>query len=144
MISDNKTQKEKIVEKEPEDEQVTDEEKILVPDQLRVEDLEKAERVALSMKIKGAERVVRISERDEKEMITKFDNKIFDPGFMQMHTKEITYKLLQEELKKIGLISDLVAEVNAGKEASIYIAHLNGAPLIVKSFLWLKLLIQWY
>ncbi|NHJ38475.1 MAG: hypothetical protein FK731_00475, partial [Asgard group archaeon] len=38
------------------------------------------------------------------------------------------------ELKKFNVISDLVAEVNSGKEASIYIAHLNNSPLIVKLF----------
>ncbi len=102
--------------------------------QLCVEDLEKAERVPIIKKIDGIERVTRVAERDPKESITRFDKKTFDPGFMQMHTQEFTYKLLRDELKKTGLITDLVSEVNAGKEASIYIAHLNGAPLIVKAF----------
>lgn len=101
---------------------------------LCVEDLEKAERVLIPQKINGIERVTRVAERSPKESITRFDKKTFDPGFMQMHTQEFTYKLLRDELKKTGLITDLVSEVNAGKEASIYIAHLNGAPLIVKAF----------
>ncbi|MGC9778616.1 MAG: hypothetical protein HZR80_05185 [Candidatus Heimdallarchaeota archaeon] len=103
-------------------------------EQLRVEDLESHERIKVRQKIKGVKRAIRTVERDPKEMITKYDRKTFDPGFMQMHTKEITYKLLREELKKTGLISDLVKEVNAGKEATIFIAHLQGAPLIIKSF----------
>ena len=102
--------------------------------QLRTEDLEQAERVTFKQKIDGVDRVIRKAERDPKEIITRYDNKVFDPGFMQMHTQEITYQLLCDELKKTGLITDLVSEVNAGKEASIYVAHLNGAPLIVKSF----------
>lgn len=103
-------------------------------EQLCVDDLEKAERVHITQKIDGIERVTRMAERGSKESITRFDKKTFDPGFMQMHTQEFTYKLLRDELKKTGLITDLVSEVNAGKEASIYIAHLNGAPLIVKAF----------
>ncbi|NHJ85110.1 MAG: hypothetical protein FK734_06585 [Asgard group archaeon] len=102
--------------------------------QLRTDDLEVAERVKVQQKIKGISRVMRAIERDPKETITKFDRKIFDAGFMQMHTSEFTYRLLRDELKKYGIISDLVAEVNAGKEASIYIAHLHGSPLVVKAF----------
>ncbi|MFW9922106.1 MAG: RIO1 family regulatory kinase/ATPase [Candidatus Thorarchaeota archaeon] len=100
---------------------------------LSTTDIENADRIELP-KIKGVIRTVRAVERDPKEVITRFDNKIFDAGFMTMHTQEITYKLLREELIKTRYITDLVSEVNAGKEASIYIAHLHGTPLIVKSF----------
>ncbi|MHA1557737.1 MAG: RIO1 family regulatory kinase/ATPase domain-containing protein [Candidatus Heimdallarchaeota archaeon] len=113
---------------------ISDNESSALYEQLNVEDLEKAERVQIPQKIDGLKRVTRTAERDPKESITRFDKKTFDPGFMQMHTQEFTYKLLRDELKKTGLISDLVSEVNAGKEATIYIAHLNGAPLIVKAF----------
>jgi len=106
----------------------------LQEDQLRTDDLENAERVKISQKIKGTKRVVQAIERDPKEAVTKFDRHTFDPGFLSMQTKEITYKLLREELKKYGIISDLVAEVNAGKEATILVAHLRGAPVIVKAF----------
>ncbi len=106
----------------------------LQEDQLRTEDLENAERVKVSQKIKGIRRIAQTAERDPKEAVTKFDRHTFDPGFLQMETREITYKLLRDELKKYGIISDLVAEVNAGKEATILIAHLRGVPLIVKSF----------
>jgi len=106
----------------------------LQEDQLRTDDLENAERVKISQKIKGTKRVTQLAERNPKEMVTKFDRHTFDPGFLQMQTKEITYKLLRDELKKYRIISDLVAEINAGKEATILIAHLRGAPLIVKAF----------
>jgi RIO kinase 1 len=106
----------------------------LQEDQLRAEDLESAERVKVSQKIKGTKRITQTAERDPKEAVTKFDRHTFDPGFLQMTTKEVTYKELRDELKKFGIISDLVAEVNAGKEATILVAHLRGAPLIVKAF----------
>lgn len=106
----------------------------LQEDQLRTDDLKNAERVKITQKIKGTKRVTQQAERDPKEAVTKFDRHTFDPGFLQMQTKEITYKLLRDELKKYGIISDLVAEVNAGKEATIIVAHLRGAPLIVKAF----------
>ncbi len=123
------------LEKENELESTNDEnESTALYEQLCVDDLEKAERVTIIQKIDGIERLTRIAERDPKESITRFDKKTFDPGFMPMHTQEFTYKLLRDELKKTGLITDLVSEVNAGKEATIYIAHLNGAPLIVKAF----------
>ncbi len=109
-------------------------EESLQEDQLRTDDLENAERVKISQKIKGTKRVTQTTERDPKEAITKFNRHTFDPGFLPMQTKEITYKLLRDELKKYGIISDLVAEVNAGKEATIFVAHLRGAPVIVKSF----------
>jgi len=102
--------------------------------QLRVGDFEVAERIDTPLKISGVERVTRKAERDPKEVITRFDNKVFDASFMQMHTQEITYNLLRDELRKTSVISDLVSEVNAGKEATIYIAHLNGSPIIVKAF----------
>ncbi|MHA1502754.1 MAG: RIO1 family regulatory kinase/ATPase domain-containing protein, partial [Candidatus Heimdallarchaeota archaeon] len=38
------------------------------------------------------------------------------------------------ELVRVGVITELVAEVNSGKEATIYTAHLKGSPLIVKAF----------
>lgn len=103
-------------------------------EEIRVEDLEKAERIEISHKIKGVKRITRTAERDPKEAITKFDRHTFDAGFQSLQTSEISYQLLRDELIKAGLISDLVAEVNAGKEASIYIAHLRNAPLIIKSF----------
>jgi RIO kinase 1 len=103
-------------------------------DQLRADDLENAERVKVSQKIKGTKRLTQTAERNPKEAVTKFDRHTFDPGFLQMITKEVTYKQLRDELKKYGIISDLVAEVNAGKEATILVAHLRGAPLIVKAF----------
>ncbi|MBK5112476.1 MAG: hypothetical protein KGD59_12830 [Candidatus Heimdallarchaeota archaeon] len=106
----------------------------LQEDQLRADDLENAERVKVSQKIKGTKRLTQTAERDPKEAVTKFDRHTFDPGFLQMTTKEVTYKQLRDELKKYGIISDLVAEVNAGKEATILVAHLRGAPLIVKAF----------
>ncbi len=106
---------------------------------VRVEDIESAEITNPQTKIKGASRIARVAERPKKEIITREGNKYytvgsFDPSFMQMTTKEITYKHLNNELKKFNVISDLVAEVNSGKEASIYIAHLNNSPLIVKLF----------
>ncbi|NHK30812.1 MAG: phosphotransferase [Asgard group archaeon] len=106
---------------------------------VRVEDIESAEVTNPQMKIKGASRVTRVAERPDKDIISREDNKhytvgSFDPSFMQMTTKEIKYKHLNDELKKFNVISDLVAEVNSGKEASIYIAHLNNSPLIVKLF----------
>lgn len=103
-------------------------------DHISTVDIEHAERVKLPAEVKGIKRTIRHVERKPKEAITKFDNKTFDAGFMPMHTKEFTYELLRKELQKAGAITDLVAEVNAGKEATIYIAHLNGAPLIVKAF----------
>ncbi|MEA2071938.1 MAG: RIO1 family regulatory kinase/ATPase [Asgard group archaeon] len=117
-----------------EEEKTTNEHKKLQEDQLRVEDLQHAERVKINQKIDGIERIKRQAQRAPKKAISKFDRKTFDPGFMPLHTSEITYALLQKELQQTGLITDLVAEVNAGKEASIYIAHLQGAPLILKAF----------
>lgn len=106
---------------------------------MRVEDIENADHIKSVQKIKGVERTARVAERPERETISRSENKYydagdFDPTFMQRHTSEISYDLLRDELIKYGAISDLVAEVNSGKEASIYVAHLNGAPLIVKMF----------
>ncbi|NHJ46940.1 MAG: hypothetical protein FK733_04050 [Asgard group archaeon] len=106
---------------------------------MRVEDIENAEITNPQTRIKGASRIVRLAERPDKEIISREDNKhytvgSFDPSFMQMTTKEIKYQHLNDELKKFNVISDLVAEVNSGKEATIYIAHLHNAPLIVKLF----------
>jgi len=101
---------------------------------IRTDDLTHLERVKSKQRIKGLERLTRAVQAKPKEIISKFDKKTFDPGFMQRHTHEITYKLVEKELVKVGLITDLVAEINAGKEASIYLAELNGAPLIVKCF----------
>jgi RIO kinase 1 len=106
---------------------------------LRVDDIESAEVTHPQMKIKGTSRVIRQADRPEKEIISREDNKhytvgSFDPSFMQMTTKEIKYQHLRDELRKFNVISDLVAEVNSGKEATIYIAELHNAPLIVKLF----------
>lgn len=106
---------------------------------LRVEDFENAEITNSQTKIKGVTRVTRVAERPDKEIISRSENKyycagVFDPTFMQKTSKEISYQHLKKELKKYGAVSDLVAEVNSGKEATIYIAHLNNAPLIVKLF----------
>ncbi|MCF2142282.1 MAG: hypothetical protein K9W42_01090 [Candidatus Heimdallarchaeota archaeon] len=97
-------------------------------------DSQQKEKIKAPQKIKGLARTVRTLQRKPKETISKFDKKTFDPGFMQRHTREITYRLVRKELQKVGLITDLLAEINAGKEATIYLAHLNGAPLIVKCF----------
>jgi RIO kinase 1 len=101
---------------------------------ISTKDIENAERVTISRQIDGLNRIKQKVQRKPKETIARFDRKTFDPGFMQMHTSEFTYQLLEEELQKANLISNLVAEVNAGKEASIYIAHLHGVPIIVKAF----------
>ncbi|MBD3192916.1 MAG: hypothetical protein GF308_19915 [Candidatus Heimdallarchaeota archaeon] len=102
--------------------------------QLRAKDIEKGEHISIPKKINGIARIVRKAERPAKEMITRYDPRTFDPGFMQMHTQEFSYSLLRKELKKRGVITDLVAEINAGKEATIYLAHLNAAPIVVKAF----------
>ncbi|NHJ87281.1 MAG: hypothetical protein FK734_17590 [Asgard group archaeon] len=106
---------------------------------LRVEDIENTGRIDLKQKVKGVTRITRAIEQPEREIISRSDNKYyfagtFDPSFMQMQTSEISYQKLQEELVQYGVITGLVAEINSGKEASIYLAHLRGAPLIVKMF----------
>jgi len=106
---------------------------------LRVEDIENTDRVELKQKVKGITRVTRAIEQPERETISRSDNKYyfagnFDPTFMQRQTSEISYQKLLKELVQYGVITDLVAEINSGKEASIYLAHLQGAPLIVKMF----------
>ena len=108
-------------------------------DMLRVEDIEQAARMKDTKRIKGVERVIRVADQPEKTIIGRFENKYydagdFDPTFMQMHTSEVSYDLLRKELIDRGIITDLVAEVNSGKEATIYTAHLHEAPLIVKMF----------
>ncbi len=118
---------------------VADEERELDFNQLRVEDIEKADRVKTQTKIKGIERTKRLVEQPTKLTVSRTDNKYynsgaFDQSFMQMHTSEISYDLVQSELVRVGVISELVAEVNSGKEATIYTAHLKGSPLIVKAF----------
>ncbi|MHA1307903.1 MAG: RIO1 family regulatory kinase/ATPase domain-containing protein [Candidatus Heimdallarchaeota archaeon] len=118
---------------------VTEEERELDFNQLRVEDIEKADRVKPQTKIKGLERTKRLVEQPTKLTISRTDNKYyasgaFDSSFMQMHTSEISYDLVQSELVRVGVITELVAEVNSGKEATIYTAHLKGSPLIVKAF----------
>ncbi|NHJ04957.1 MAG: hypothetical protein EAX90_09045 [Candidatus Heimdallarchaeota archaeon] len=144
---ENTKRKEKLTKKIEENKEVENE--ILILDSIsaeistfelmRVEDIEKADRIKSIQKIKGVERTARIAERPVRETISRFENKYydagdFDPTFMQRHTSEISYDLLRDELIKYGAITDLVAEVNSGKEASIYVAHLKGAPLIVKMF----------
>jgi len=118
---------------------VTEKESELDFNQLRVEDIEKADRVKTQQKIKGLERTKRIAEEPTKLTISKAGNKYYSTGdfdfsFMQRHTNEISFELIQSELIRIGAVTELVAEVNSGKEATIYTAHLNGAPLIVKAF----------
>ena len=119
--------------------EVTEEERELDFAQLRVEDIQKADRVKTKTKIKGIERTKRLVEQPEKLTVSRTDNKYyaagaFDQSFMQMHTSEISYDLVQSELVRVGVITELVAEVNSGKEATIYTAHLKGSPLIVKAF----------
>jgi len=118
---------------------ITDEERDLDFNQLRVEDIEKADRVKIQTKIKGLERTKRIVEEPSKLTFSSASDKYYTTGdfdytFMSMHTSEITYDLVQSELIRVGAVTELVAEVNSGKEATIYTAHLNGAPLIVKVF----------
>ncbi|MBN1331108.1 MAG: hypothetical protein JXA54_16665 [Candidatus Heimdallarchaeota archaeon] len=108
-------------------------------DILQTEDIRKSERVKFSQRIKGVERVSRLAEHPEKLTFSRIEHKInstsgFNVTFMAMHTSEVTYDLIKKELIRFGAISDLIAEVNSGKEANIYIAHLNGSPLIVKVF----------
>ncbi|MHA1354936.1 MAG: RIO1 family regulatory kinase/ATPase domain-containing protein, partial [Candidatus Heimdallarchaeota archaeon] len=119
--------------------EVTEEERELDFAQLRVEDIQKADRVKTQTKIKGIERAKRLVEQPAKLTVSRTDNKYyasgaFDQSFMQMHTSEISYDLVQSELVRVGVITELVAEVNSGKEATIYTAHLKGSPLIVKAF----------
>lgn len=134
-VSDLKENNELDVGKEQESDIVEDE----AFDILRVEDIEKADRIKSTKKIKGVTRTTRAVERPEKLMISRASNKYytskdFDPSFMQMQEQEIDYQKLRSELISYRAVTDLVAEINSGKEASIYSAHLNGAPLIVKMF----------
>ncbi|MCG3252859.1 MAG: hypothetical protein KAX09_03355 [Candidatus Heimdallarchaeota archaeon] len=120
-----------------------EQESIIVEDDefdiLRVKDIENTDRIKATKRIKGVTRITRAIERPEKLVISRASNKYytskdFDPSFMQMQEQEIDYQQLRSELINYTAITDLVAEINSGKEASIYSAHLNGAPLIVKMF----------
>jgi len=108
-------------------------------DILQTEDIRKSERVKFTQRIKGVERVSRLAEQPEKLTFSTKKNKVnstsgFNVTFMAMQKSEVTYDLIKKELIRFGAISDLVAEVNSGKEANIYIAHMNGSPIIVKVF----------
>ena len=140
-IKKKKTLEKELVIKEYEESSLLDieDDELQEFEMLRVDDIEKSDRVHELSQIKGSKRVARAQERPEKVTISRFENKYydagdFDPTFMQMHTSEVSYDLLRKELIDRGIITDLVAEVNSGKEATIYTAHINEAPLVVIMF----------
>ncbi|MFX1265189.1 MAG: RIO1 family regulatory kinase/ATPase [Promethearchaeota archaeon] len=51
--------------------------------------------------------------------------------------KELTFDSVREDAIQFGLVTDLVYQMNSGKEASIYLAHWKGHPIVLKAYrLW--------
>ncbi len=51
--------------------------------------------------------------------------------------KELTFDSVRDDTIGFGLVSDLVYPINAGKEASIFLAHWEGHPIVLKAYrLW--------
>jgi serine/threonine-protein kinase RIO1 len=101
---------------------------------MKASDYQEGLRYKEEYRIEGKQRIQRTANRPSKKAISRYNRHIFDPGVMSLHQQEISYGLVEQELIKLGIITELVAEFNAEKEASIYIAHLNDAPLVVKAY----------
>src|SRR5437016_9459950 len=53
----------------------------------------------------------------------------------QLSLEEPDYRSVVEAILSDGLATEVVGLISAGKEANVYLARYNGAPLAVKSYI---------